>query len=178
MCAHNTMVSGTPIIGTIEIKAPPEDRAPCGIWASPATPAPTISARSPMSSVGLSKRRMKSLSKPNRRPNTSEEVNYCDSSPTMERVTPEDTNILTVESTIEAEVLLTTAESTNCLPNFLASYHVTPFWSQFWSYIARDFEPVRVGNSQHCPVMSIKVVELNLHECSMLVLHDGGVSRI
>ena len=38
--------------------------------------------------------------------------------------------------------------------------------------MARDFEPVRVGNSQHYVVFGIGSVELNLLGGSTLVLHD------
>ena len=84
----------------------------------------------------------------------------------------EDRHILTVESITEAEVLLTTEESTSWLLDSGAFYHVTPFWSQFRSYTARDFEPVRVGNSQHCAVVGIGLVELSLPGGSTLVLSD------
>ena len=47
------------------------------------------------------------------KPNHTKEVNYCGSTSTAERVTTEDTHILTVESITEAEVLLTTEESTS-----------------------------------------------------------------
>ena len=84
----------------------------------------------------------------------------------------EDTHILTVESITEAEVLLTTEESTSWLLDSGASYHVTLFRSQFRSYTTRDFEPVRVGNSLHCAVVSIGSVELSLNGASTLVLFD------
>ena len=99
-------------------------------------------------------------------------MNYCSSTSTTERSTTEDTHILTVESITEAEVLLTTEESTSWLLDSGASYHVTPFRSQFRSYTARDFEPVRVGNSQHCAVVGIGSVELSLPGGSTLVLSD------
>jgi hypothetical protein len=65
-----------------------------------------------------------------------EEVNFCGSSSTTLRstvgVTPEDDpNILNVESTTEAEVLLTTEEATSWLLDLGSSYHVTPFRTQF-----------------------------------------------
>jgi hypothetical protein len=41
----------------------------------------------------------------------------------------DDLNILTVESTTEAEVLFTTEEATSWLLDLGASYHVTPFRS-------------------------------------------------
>ena len=99
-----------------------------------------------------------------------EEVNYCGSTSTTERVTTKDTHILTVERITEAEVLLTMEESSSWLLDSGASYHVTPFWSQFHTYTARDFEPVRVGNSQHCAEFGIASVELSLTGGSMLVL--------
>jgi hypothetical protein len=61
-----------------------------------------------------------------------EEVNFCGSSSTTLRSTagviPEDNpNILNVESTTEAEVLLTTENATSWLLDSGASYHVTLF---------------------------------------------------
>jgi hypothetical protein len=61
-----------------------------------------------------------------------EEVNFCGSSSTTSRSTtggtPEDDpNILNVESTTEAEVLLTTEDATSWLLDSGASYHVTLF---------------------------------------------------
>jgi hypothetical protein len=61
-----------------------------------------------------------------------EEVNFCGSSFTTLHSTigdaPEDDpNNLNVESTTEAEVLLTTEEATSWLLDLGASYHVTPF---------------------------------------------------
>jgi hypothetical protein len=66
--------------------------------------------------------------------NRHEEVNFCGSSfTTLRRTngdTPEDDpNIVNVESTTEAEVLLTTEEATSWLLDSGASYHVTPFRS-------------------------------------------------
>jgi ATP-binding cassette subfamily B (MDR/TAP) protein 1 len=88
-------------------------------------------------------------------------------------VTPEDDpNILNVESMTEAEVLLTTEDATSWLLDSGASYHVTPFRTQFRSYTARTLDPVRVGNSQHCAVIGIGTVELNLPGGSTIVLHD------
>jgi hypothetical protein len=106
-----------------------------------------------------------------------EEVNFCGSSSTTLRSTVEgtpedDRNILNVESTTEAEVLLTTEEATSWLIDSGASYHVTPFRTQFRLYPARSFDPVRVGNSQHCAVLGIGTVELNLPGGSTIVLHD------
>jgi hypothetical protein len=65
-----------------------------------------------------------------------EEVNFCGSSSTTLRSTvggtPEDDpNILNVESTTEAEILLTTADATSWLLDSGASYHVTSFRTQF-----------------------------------------------
>jgi hypothetical protein len=70
--------------------------------------------------------------------NRHEEVNFCGSSSTTLRRTNGDTpkddaNILTVESTTEAEVLLMTEEATNWLLDSSVSYHATPFRSQFRS---------------------------------------------
>jgi hypothetical protein len=106
-----------------------------------------------------------------------EEVNFCGSSSTtlgsIVGGTPEDDlNILNVESTTEAEVLLTMEDATSWLLDSGASYHVTPFRTQFWSYTARNFDPVRVGNSQHCAVIGIGTIEFNLRGGSMIVLHD------
>jgi hypothetical protein len=39
-------------------------------------------------------------------------------------------------------------------------------------YTARTFDPVRVGNSQHCAVIGIGTVELNIPGGSTIVLHD------
>mgnify|MGYP000022840313 CR=1 FL=1 len=103
-------------------------------------------------------------------------MNYCGSTSTIERVTTEDTHILTVESITEKEVLLSTEESTSWLLNSGASYQVTLFRSQVHSYMARDFEPVRVGNSQHCVVVGIGSIELNLPRGSTLVL--SGVRHV
>jgi hypothetical protein len=106
-----------------------------------------------------------------------EEVNFCGSFSTASRSTtggtPEDDpNILNVESTTEAKVLLTTEDATSWLLDSGASYHVTPFRAQFRSYTARSLDPVRVGNSQHCAVIGIGSVELNLPGGSTIVLHD------
>jgi hypothetical protein len=81
------------------------------------------------------------------------EVNFSGSSsttlPSTIRDTPEDDlNILNVKSTTEAEVLLTTEDATSWLLDSGASYHVTPFRTQFRSYTARSLDPIRVGNSQ------------------------------
>jgi uncharacterized protein YunC (DUF1805 family) len=64
------------------------------------------------------------------------EVNFCGSSSldswrTIGVIAEDDPNILTVDNMIEAEVLLTTEEATSWLLNSGASYHVTPFRSQF-----------------------------------------------
>jgi ATP-binding cassette subfamily B (MDR/TAP) protein 1 len=106
-----------------------------------------------------------------------EEVNFCGSSSTTLCITtggtPEDDpNILNVENTIEAKVLLTTEDATSWLLDSGASYHVTPFRAQFRSYTVRSLDPVRVGNSQHCAIIGIGSVELNLPGCSTIVLHD------
>jgi hypothetical protein len=68
--------------------------------------------------------------------NRTEEVNFYGSSSTNLRHTIEDTteddrNILTVESTTEAKVLLMTQEATSWLLDSGASYHITSFRSQF-----------------------------------------------
>jgi hypothetical protein len=60
-----------------------------------------------------------------------EEVNLCGSSSTTLRSTIGDTleddpNILNVESTTEAEVLLKTEDATSWLLDSGASYHITP----------------------------------------------------
>jgi hypothetical protein len=104
-------------------------------------------------------------------------MNFCgSSSPTLRRTigdtTEDDPNILTVESTIIAEVLLTTEEATNWLLDSGASHHVTPFRSQVRQYTVRSFDPVCVGNLQHCAVIGIGTVELNLPGGSTIVLHD------
>jgi hypothetical protein len=109
--------------------------------------------------------------------NRTEEVNFGgSSSTTLQRTngdtTEDDPNILNVESTTEAEVLLTTDEATSWLLDSGALYHVTPFRTQFRSYTARSFAPVRVRNSQHCAVVGIGSVELNLPGGSTIVLHD------
>jgi hypothetical protein len=96
-----------------------------------------------------------------------EEVNFCDSSSTTLRSiigdTPEDDpNILNVESTTKAEILLTTEDATSWLLDSGAFYHVTPFRTQFRSYTARSLDLVCVGNSYHCAVIGIGSVELNL----------------
>ena len=79
-------------------------------------------------------------------------------------------NILGIESTIEVEVLLTTEEATSQPPNSGASYHVTPFLSQFRQYVEQDLKLVHVENSQHCVVIGIGTVELNILGDSTLVL--------
>jgi hypothetical protein len=65
-----------------------------------------------------------------------EEVNFCGSSSMTLRSTIGDTseddpNILNVESTNEAKVLLMTEDATSWLLDSVASYHVTPFRTQF-----------------------------------------------
>jgi ATP-binding cassette subfamily B (MDR/TAP) protein 1 len=84
----------------------------------------------------------------------------------------DDPNILTMESTTEVEVLLTTEGATSWLLDSGASYHVTPFRSQFRQYTARSFDHVRIGNSKHCAVVGIGTVELNLPGGSTIVFHD------
>jgi hypothetical protein len=96
-----------------------------------------------------------------------EELNFCGSSSMTLRITiaytpKDDPNILNVESTTEVEVLLTTEEATSWLLDSSASYLVTLFRTQFRSYMARNFDPVRVGNLQHCAVIGIGTVELKL----------------
>jgi hypothetical protein len=63
-------------------------------------------------------------------------------------------------------------EATSWLLDSGASNHVTPFRTLFRSYTARNFDLVRVGNSQHCAVIGIGTVELNLLSGSTIVLHD------
>jgi ATP-binding cassette subfamily B (MDR/TAP) protein 1 len=63
-------------------------------------------------------------------------------------------------------------DATSWLLDSGASYHVTPFRTQFRSYTARTLDPVRIGNSQHCAVIGIGIVELNLPGGSTIVLHD------
>jgi hypothetical protein len=115
--------------------------------------------------------------KPTHKGSRTEDVNFCGSSSTAScstvGVTPEDDpNILNVESTTEAEVLLTMEDATIWLLDSGASYHVPPFRTHFRSYTARTLDPVRVGNSQHCAVIGIGTVELNLPGGSTIVLHD------
>jgi hypothetical protein len=106
-----------------------------------------------------------------------EEVNFCGSSSTTLRSTIGDTleddpNILNVESTTEAEVLLTTEDATSWLLDSGASYHVTSFRTQFRTYTTQSLDPVHIGNSQHCAVIGIGIVELNLPGGSTIILHD------
>ena len=61
----------------------------------------------------------------------------------------EDTNILAVESTAKAKVLLTIEEATSWLLDYNASYHVTLYQSQFRQCTAWHFDIVHVKNSQH-----------------------------
>ena len=49
---------------------------------------------------------------------------------------------------------------------------MTPHRSQFRQYSARHSDSVRVGNSQHCAIIEIGTVELNLPGGSTLVLHN------
>ena len=52
--------------------------------------------------------------------------------------------------------------------------HVTPHRSQFRQYSDRHSDSVRVGNSQHCAIIGIGTVELNLSGGSTLVRHNVG----
>ena len=97
--------------------------------------------------------------------NRSEEVHFLLSTSSIERNTTKDTHILTMESTIEVEVLLTTEESTRWLLDSDTSYNVTMFRSQFRSYTARNFESVRVANSQYCTVIDIRSVAIEIISC-------------
>ena len=83
-----------------------------------------------------------------------------------------DPNILSIENPVESEVLLTIEESSTWLLDSGASYHVTPHRSQFRQYSDRHSDSVRVGNSQHCAVIGIGTIELNLPGGSTLVLHN------
>ena len=49
-----------------------------------------------------------------------------------------------IENPVKSEVLLTTEESSTCLLDSGASYHVTPHSSQFQQYSARHSESVQV----------------------------------
>jgi hypothetical protein len=109
-------------------------------------------------------------------------VTICGSSSTTLHITigdtPEDDpNILNVESTTEAEVLLTTEEATSWLLDLGASYHLTPFRTQFRYYTAQNFDPVRVENLQHCAVIGIGPVDLNLLSALRLYSTMFGTSR-
>jgi hypothetical protein len=104
-------------------------------------------------------------------------VNFCGSSSTtlcstIGDTTEDDSNILNVESATEAEVLLTMEDATSWLLDSGASYHVTPFRMQFRTYTTRSLDPVRVGNSEHCVVIGIGSVELNLPGGFTILLHD------
>ena len=102
------------------------------------------------------------------RSNRHEEVNYVGSSAEILTTHP---NILSIENTVESEVLLTTEESSTWLPDLGASYHVTPHRS-FRHYSDRHSDSVRVRNSQHCAIIRSGTVELNLPGGSTLVLHN------
>ena len=95
-----------------------------------------------------------------------EEVNYVGSSAEIMTTDPK---ILSIENPVESKVLLTTEESSTWLLDSGASYHVTPHRSQFRQFSDRH---VRVGNSQHCAIIGIGTVELNLPGGSTLVLHN------
>jgi hypothetical protein len=76
------------------------------------------------------------LQKCDQRGSHTDEVNWCGSSSTSAHITKgeileDDPNILTVESSIEAEALLTMEETTSWLLDSGTSYHVIPFCSQF-----------------------------------------------
>ena len=100
-----------------------------------------------------------------------EEVDYCGSISAAE-VTRVDLNILTVEGMTDPEVLITTAEATSWLLSSGGSFHVTPYRLEFRQYTIPRFDPMRVGNLQHCVVVSTSTVELNLSSGSTLVLED------
>jgi hypothetical protein len=91
---------------------------------------------------------------------------------TIEDTPEDDPNILNVESTTEAEVLLMMEDATSWHLDSGASYHATQFRTQFRSYMARSLDPVLVGNSQHCAVIGIGSIELNLPGGSTIVLHN------
>jgi hypothetical protein len=76
-----------------------------------------------------------------------------------------------MESMTEQEVLLMTKEATSWLLGLDASYHITSFCSQFRQYTARSFGPVRVRNLQHCAIISIGIIELDLPG-GTIVHHD------
>ena len=69
-----------------------------------------------------------------------QEVNYISAT----EVLTENPNILSIENPVKSEVLLTTEESSTCLLDSGASYHVTPHSSQFQQYSARHSESVQV----------------------------------
>ena len=98
-----------------------------------------------------------------------EEVNYIG---TSTKVLMDDLNILFKEKLGELEVLLMIEESTKWLLDSGASYHVTRHRSQFRQYLARHFDSIQVRNSQHCSIIRIDIVDLNLPGDSTLVLHD------
>ena len=77
-----------------------------------------------------------------------------------------------IDSSVESKVLLTTEESSTWLLDSGASYHMTPHRSQFRKYSDRHSDSVRVGNSQHCAIIGIGTVELNLPGGSTLVLDN------
>ena len=95
-----------------------------------------------------------------------EEVKYVGSSA---EILTTDLNILSIENPVESGVLLTTEESSRWLLDSGVSYHVTPHRSQFEHYSAQHSDSVRVENSQHCAIIRIGTVELNLPCGSTLV---------
>ena len=97
------------------------------------------------------------------------EVNYVGSSA---EVLSSDPNILSIEKPVESKVLLTTEESSTWLLDSGASYHVTPHRCQFRQYSARQSDSVRVENSQHCAIIGISTVEVNLPGGSTLILDN------
>ena len=65
-----------------------------------------------------------------------------------------------------------TEESSTCLLDLGASYHVTLHRSQFRKYLARHSDSGQVGNSQHYAIISIGTIELNLTGGFTLVLYN------
>ena len=78
-------------------------------------------------------------------------------------------NILSIENPIEPKVLLTTEKSSIRFLDLGVSYHVTLDRSQFRQYANQHSDSVRVGNSQHCAIIRIGTVELNLPGGSTLI---------
>ena len=81
-------------------------------------------------------------------------------------------SILSIENLVESEVLLTTEESSLCLLDSSASYHVIPHRSQFRQYLTQHSVSVKVEYSQHYAIIGISTVELNHSGGSTLVLHN------